>query len=111
MTFVTKLILRSGDRNALERFVAEIKAVAERKGVELKGPHTPPPESYRVPLYRGLGPEKGEYPAWEFTVYERGFRLAGHDEAVRQVAGREPPPQVHVEAEVTQVRPVGSRNH
>lgn len=109
MPFVTTITLRSGDRVLLDAVAGEIQEVAERKGVELKGPHANPPTSYRVPLYRRLDGSGGEYPVWEYTVYERVLRLGGHDETVRQVAGRNFPRGIHVEVEVTRVRSIGSR--
>ena len=78
MPFVTTLRLRSGDRETLDDVVAELKRTAERKGVEFHGPHTSPPETYRVPLYRRLASSGGRYPAWEWTVYERVFDFSGH---------------------------------
>ena len=54
MTFVTRLTLRSGDRNALDKIVGDIKRSAEKKGVRVRGPHTPPPQTYRAPQYKRL---------------------------------------------------------
>ena len=107
MPFVTRLTLRSGDRAALDDVVADLRRAAERKGIELKGPHTTPPESYRVPLYRRLG-DGGEFPAWEYTVYERILEVVGREEVARQLAGWGFPRGVHVEVDVSQVRSVGS---
>ena len=109
MPFVTTLRLRSGDREALDDVVAELKRAAERKGVEFHGPHTSPPASYRVPLYRRLAPAGGRFPPWEYTVYERVFDFSGHDDTVRRLTDRPFPRGVHVELSVDQVRSVGSR--
>lgn len=108
MPFVTTLRLQSGDRAALDDFVGELRGAAERKGVEFHGPHTSQPETHRVPVYRQPARAAGRYPPWEYTVYERVIDLAGHDEAVRQVAGRDPPVSIHVEVSVDRVRSVGS---
>ena len=108
MPFVTTLRLRSGDRARLDDVVADVRRTAERKGIELRGPHTSPTETHRVPLYRRLPAAEGRFPPWEYTVYERVFELTGHDESVRSIAGRDPPPGVHVEVSVDQVRSVGS---
>lgn len=108
MPFVTTLRLRSGDREVLDEVVADVKRAATRKGVELRGPHTNTPESYRVPLYRRLSGTGGRYPPWEYTVYERVLELSGHDESVRRLAGRDYPRGVKIELSVDQVRSVGS---
>ena len=108
MPFVTTIRLRSGDRAALDDLVADMRRTAERKGVELRGPHTSPPASHRVPLYRRLTGSDGRFSPWDYTVYERVVELTGHDESVRRIAGKEPPRGVHVEVSVDQVRSVGS---
>ena len=108
MPFVTTIRLRSGDRAALDDLVEEVRRTAERKGVELRGPHTSTPRSHRVPLYRRLAATGGRFPPWDYTVYERVVELTGHDETVRSIVGKEPPRGVHVEVSVDQVRSVGS---
>lgn len=107
MPFVTTLTLRSGDRAALDGVVADIRQQAERKGIELKGPHTSPPDTYRVRQYRRPSTGEGRFPDWEYTVYERRLRLSGHDESVRRIAGWPFPRSVHVEVSVDQVRSAG----
>jgi ribosomal protein S10 len=109
MPFVTTIRLRSGDRAALDEVAEEVRRTAERKGVELRGPHTSTPRSHRVPLYRRPTGTSGRFPPWDYTVYERVVELTGHDESVRLIAGQEPPRGVHVEVSVDQVRSVGSR--
>lgn len=108
MPFVTTLTLRSGDRAALDELVSDIRRTAERKGIELKGPHTHPPVSYEVPLYRRLTGQ-GEYPSWDYTVYERVLRLAGHDETVRRITDLEFPRGIQVEVEVEHIKSTGQR--
>ena len=108
MPFVTTIRLRSGDRAALDDLVEDMRRTAERKGVELRGPHTSPPASHRVPLYRRPTGAGGRFSPWDYTVFERVVELTGHDESVRRIAGQEPPRGVHVEVSVDQVRSVGS---
>ncbi|MFT4957219.1 MAG: small subunit ribosomal protein S10 [Halobacteriales archaeon] len=107
MTFVTKLRLRSGDREVLDRVVTDIRSRAERKGAELKGPHSRPPDRLRVPQYRSLD-TVAEYPAWDYTVYARDLEIVGHDDLARSIASRDFPSSIHVEVEVERVDPVGS---
>ena len=110
MPFVTTLTLRSGDRAALDAVVSEIRSEAERKGIELKGPHTSPPESYRVRQYRQLvGVDDRRFADWEYTVYERRLRLSRHYEAVRRLAGWELPRSVYVQVSVDRVRSAGGK--
>ncbi len=107
MPFVTTLTLRSGDRDALDGAVGDIRAAAERKGLEITGPHTRPPEEYRVPLYQQLTGTSDQYPAWVYTVYERVVTLGGHDETVRGLAEREFPAGVYVAVDIEHVQSTG----
>jgi ribosomal protein S10 len=104
MPFVTKLRLQSGDRAVLDSVVADIKAQAERKGAELKGPHPMPPTELRVPQYRAVGGDT--FDPWAYTVYTRTLEIVGHDEFARAVAERSFPDSVHVSAEIEQRRGV-----
>ncbi|MWG35267.1 uS10/mL48 family ribosomal protein [Halomarina oriensis] len=107
MPFVTTLTLSSGDRPALEDVVSDIKTAAERKGVQIKGPQTPPPERFVAPQSKRLGPEGNRFTDWSFSVYTRTMRIVGHDEFARSAAGREFPDGVHIEVDVEQVTGAG----
>lgn len=109
MTFVTKMTLQSGDRVALDDVVSEIQSVAARKGAELKGPHSNPPEQIRVSLYTRLSdPNARAYDPWNYTVYTRELEIVGHDEVARQITrGTDFPPSIHVEVEIEQIQPLG----
>lgn len=106
MTFVTKLRLQSGDRPALDRVVDDIRSTCRRKGAEMKGPHSNPPASHRVPQYKRLDAD-GEYPPWKYTVYERELEIHGHDDIARDVAQQSFPESIHVEVEVERVETAG----
>lgn len=109
MTFVTKLRLRSGDRAALDGVVSDIKETCRRKGAEFKGPHSDSPDTHRLKQYARLdGDENAAFSPWNYTVYSRRMELYGHDELARQIVDWDYPASVYVEAEVKQVRSVGS---
>jgi len=108
MPFVTRLTLTSGDGDLLESVVSEIKHRAERKGVELKGPHPKPPTRHGVPLYKGLQ-EQGTFGTWEYTVYTRVVEIVDHNEFARAVAGDEYPDRIHLAADVEQFNRAGQR--
>ncbi|MFB6149940.1 MAG: 30S ribosomal protein S10 [Halobacteriales archaeon] len=108
MTFVTTLTLASGDRATLDSVVEDIRDTAQRKGAEMKGPHTAPPTTYRVPLYSGLDDDRDrQLGRWRYTVYERTIEIVGHDELARSIASWDFPIGVHVEVEVDQIHPIG----
>jgi ribosomal protein S10/uncharacterized membrane protein len=107
MPFVTRLTFRSGDGDRLDSVVSELKARAERKGVELRGPHAEPPSQYSVPQHRGIG--QGTFDPWQYTVYTRVLEVVDHNEFARQLAEREYPASIHVTADVEQFSQVGDR--
>lgn len=108
MTFVTKLRLQSGDRAALERIVDDLGGTLDRKGVEWKGPHSSPPSERRVPQYQRLAPGPAFEP-WTYTVYTRRLEIHGGEHIAREIGHMEFPSSIHVEIEVRQTEPLGSR--
>src|SRR6056297_2181727 len=106
MSFVTRLTFQSGDRRALESYVEEIKAAAQRKGVQFKGPHAHPPTELRVPQYKTVDADDS-FGSWSYSVYTREVDIVGHDEFAREVAGADRPDGIHVSVEVEQVSGMG----
>ncbi|MFB6201645.1 MAG: 30S ribosomal protein S10 [Halorhabdus sp.] len=107
MPFVTTLTVESGDRTLLEDVVTEIKEAAERKGVELKGPHPQSPADITVPQYSQLSTSGEQFDSWRYTVFTRTIEIVGHEEFARDVTEWEFPDRVHVEASVEQRRGAG----
>jgi ribosomal protein S10 len=98
--FVTTLRLTGGDRAALDSAVASVRETVERKGAELKGPHTHPHDELSVPLYARSPPTGEELERWRYDVYRRELSIVGHADLAREVAGRDFPDSVRVEVEV-----------
>ena len=108
MPFVTTLTLQSGDRDVLERVVGEIKHRAERKGVELRGPHAESPVDVSVPQSKRLDSGDRSYEYWTYTVYERRMEVVGHDDFARDAAGRSLPEGIRLDVDVERVSAPGS---
>lgn len=105
MTTVTRIRLRSGDREALEAVVERITQVCRRKGAEFKGPHSDSPEQVRATLYARLdGDPDTRYPDWSYSVYQRRLELRGHEDLARDLLAWEFPPSVKVEVAVEQIQ-------
>ncbi len=103
MTFVTRLRLESGDRARLDAVVDEIRETAERKGAELKGPHSHPPTDLRAPQYRALERGGDRFEPWRYTVYNREVELVGRDDVAATIASGPFPDGIHVEVEIERV--------
>ena len=110
MPFVTTLEFTSGDRQLLDDVVNDLKALAERKGVELKGPHPQPPTGISVPQSALLSADGPTFEDWHYTVYRRTIEVVGHDEFAGEVASETYPPRVHVKAEIEQRTRTGQEN-
>lgn len=108
MPYVTTLTLTSGDRHRLDNVVADIKAQAERKGVELKGPRTGETRKLRVAQSKTLGPEDARFGPWNYSVYTRSIEIIGYETFARSVTAEEFPAGVHVEVGVQQQTQPGS---
>jgi len=106
MPFVTRLTLRSGDGDLLDAVVSRIKERAERKGVELKGPHPKPPTRHTVSLYKGLA-GGDTFDTWEYTVYTRVIEIVDHNEFAREIAEQEYPDPIHIAADIEQFSQAG----
>jgi len=106
MPFVTRLTLRSGDGDLLDSVVSDIKERAERKGVELKGPHPKPPIRHSVRQHKGVA-GRGTFGAWEYTVYSRVIEIVDHNEFAREVAEQPYPDRIHITADIEQFSQTG----
>jgi small subunit ribosomal protein S10 len=106
MPFMTRLTLRSGDGDLLEDIVSDIKERAERKGVELKGPHPKPPTRHTVALHKDLAGSEA-FDTWQYTVYTRVVEIVDHNEFARQVTQQAFPDRVHIEADIEQFSQTG----
>ncbi|MFC7045055.1 30S ribosomal protein S10 [Halobacteriaceae archaeon GCM10025711] len=108
MTFVTKLLLQSGDRVALDAVVSDIRETARRKGAECKGPHSEAPTELHVPQYKHLdGDLSSQFSRWRYTVYTRRLEITGREDVVQSLMGRQFPDSLHIELEVEQKKPLG----
>lgn len=106
MPFVTRLTLQSGDGDLLDSIVSEIKERAERKGVELKGPHPKPPTRHSVPQYKRVGDDEA-FSSWDYTVYTRVIEIIDHNEFARDVAGQSYPERIYITADIEQYNQTG----
>ncbi|MES3516639.1 MAG: uS10/mL48 family ribosomal protein [Natronomonas sp.] len=107
MPFVTTLTLQSGDRAVLESVAGDIKGRAERKGVELKGPHAESPRELSIPQSKRLRADGDRFGSWSYTVYARTMEVVGHDEFAREVAASPLPDGVHLDVDVERVSTPG----
>jgi ribosomal protein S10 len=100
MSFVTRMTFQSGDREALDGVVGDLRDTLERKGAQFNGPHSRPTETLSVPMYADVTSDR-TFEDWTHTVFTRTIELVGHDSLARQLTERTLPDTVHLSVEVT----------
>ncbi|MEM0466239.1 MAG: 30S ribosomal protein S10 [Candidatus Thermoplasmatota archaeon] len=93
-----RISLTSTEAKKLEEVCSQIKMIAERTGVALKGPVPLPTKRLRVPCRKSPDGEGTEtYDHWEMRVHKRLIDLDASDRALRQLMRIQVPDGVHIE--------------
>ncbi len=93
-----RISLTSTEATKLEEVCSQIKMIAERTGVALKGPVPLPTKRLRVPCRKSPDGEGTEtYDHWEMRVHKRLIDLDASDRALRQLMRIQVPDGVHIE--------------
>jgi len=98
MPAVARIRLWSTDVKALEKIVAEIKGIAEKAGVKVRGPVPLPTKRLVVPVFRlphGEGSKHWE--KWEMRIHKRLIDLDADERALRLLMRLPVPDGVHIE--------------
>jgi small subunit ribosomal protein S10 len=93
-----RISLTSTEATKLEEVCSQIKMIAEKTGVALKGPVPLPTKRLRVPCRKspdGEGTETIDH--WEMRVHKRLIDLDASDRALRQLMRIQVPDGVHIE--------------
>lgn len=93
-----RISLTSTESTKLEDVCAQIKMIAEKTGVALRGPVPLPTKRLRVPCRKspdGEGTETIDH--WEMRIHKRLIDLDASDRALRQLMRIQVPDGVHIE--------------
>jgi small subunit ribosomal protein S10 len=93
-----RISLTSTEATKLDEVCTQIKMIAEKTGVALKGPVPLPTKRLRVPCRKspdGEGTETIDH--WEMRVHKRLIDLDASDRALRQLMRIQVPDGVHIE--------------
>jgi small subunit ribosomal protein S10 len=93
-----RISLTSTEATKLDEVCSQIKMIAEKTGVALKGPVPLPTKRLRVPCRKspdGEGTETIDH--WEMRVHKRLIDLDASDRALRQLMRISVPDGVHIE--------------
>lgn len=99
MPYRARIELESGDRHALEATVDRLRAVADRKGADVTGPHALPTRTVDVPLYRDHAATTPRG-TWRYQIYSRKLEIVGHETVTRAIASVDVEPAVAIDFSV-----------
>jgi len=102
MPYRTRLVLTGGDKRALEAAVADIRAIANRKGAHLAGPHTQPTREIDVPLYK-VSTRRDTFGTWRYAIYRQQLEVTGHESVARSIAERSFHPSIDISLTIENV--------
>ncbi|HDH44607.1 MAG TPA: 30S ribosomal protein S10 [Thermococcus sp.] len=93
-----RISLTGTDPKKLDEVCAQIKSLAERTGVAMKGPIPLPTKRLRVPCRKSPDGEGSEtWDHWEMRIHKRLIDLDASDRALRQLMRIQVPDGVHIE--------------
>ena len=96
-----KIKLRSQDVKELDKSCNEIKSIATRAGVEVKGPITLPTKKFLISTRKTpCGDGSDTYEKWELRVHKRLISIGADDRVLREVMRVKFPESIHLEIEL-----------
>ncbi len=104
MAFKLRIWLWSTDVRKLEEVVKQIKEIAEKTGVPMRGPVPLPTKRLRIPVFRlphGEGSKVWEH--WEMRIHKRLIDIEADERVLRKLMRIRVPDKVYIE--IKQVRP------
>ncbi len=93
-----RIKLQSKDCNELDDVCAQIKDIAAKAGVEMKGPIPLPTKRLEISTRKTpCGDGSDTYEKWELRVHKRLIEVQADDRVLREVMRIRIPPAVNVE--------------
>jgi ribosomal protein uS10 len=105
---IARIKLAGKDPQELDGICKEIKGIAEKLGVDVKGPIPLPTKKLKIPvmktpcgdgMHRGGG--GGNWERWEMRIHKRVLDVGANDRVLRQITRISVPKDVNIEIELT----------
>lgn len=101
MPAIARIRLWSTNKNSIEKVAQQIKSIAEKAGVKVRGPVPLPTKRLVVPVLKlphGEGSKHWEH--WEMRIHKRLIDVASDERVMRQIMRIRVPDDVYVEIEL-----------
>ena len=101
MPAIARIRLWSTNKNSIEKVAQQIKSIAEKAGVKVRGPVPLPTKRLVVPVLRlphGEGSKHWEH--WEMRIHKRLIDVASDERVMRPIMRIRVPDDVYVEIEL-----------
>jgi small subunit ribosomal protein S10 len=98
MVFKIRIWLWSTNVKSLESVVAQIKDIAEKTGVKIRGPVPLPTKRLEVPVFKlphGEGSKYWEH--WELRIHKRLIDIEADERVLRRLVRIQVPHDVYIE--------------
>lgn len=96
-----KIKLQSQDVTDLDKSCNDIKTIAVKAGVELKGPIPLPTKKLLITTRKTpCGDGSDTYERWELRIHKRLIRIGADDRVLREVMRLKFPESIHLEIEL-----------
>jgi small subunit ribosomal protein S10 len=98
MVFKIRIWLWSTNVKSLESVVAQIKDIAEKTGVKMRGPVPLPTKRLEVPVFKlphGEGSKYWEH--WELRIHKRLIDIEADERVLRRLVRIQVPHDVYIE--------------
>ena len=97
MVSKARIRLSSTDPQDINAICAEIKEIADKTGVKLKGPIPLPTKKLMVPTRKSpAGQGTNTFDKWEMRIHKRVIDVAADDRALRQIMRINIPQSIHM---------------
>ncbi len=100
---MARIKLSSTDSEALLSICNQIKDIAEKAGVDMRGPIPLPTKKLRVPTRRSpCGQGRETFETWEMRIHKRIIDLGVDERALRLIMRIQIPKSINMEMEITE---------
>ena len=101
MAGIARIKLTGPNSQNLDKICGEIKEIAQKSGIEIKGPIPLPVHHLRIATRRTpCGDGSETYENWQMRIHKRLIDLAANESALKRVMRVQVPPDVRIEIEL-----------